>query len=95
MKPDDLLSGVDHALCQKCGISKPLVDFARNARGYTRKCRDCHAAYSRRRREQPGVQERERAQAFAYSTALRRLRDLHRDEFDLLYQEERERQGLT
>lgn len=34
------------------------------------------------------------AQAIARSTAIRRLQDLHRDDWDRIYGEERERVGL-
>ena len=54
-----------------------------------------HAAYQRRRRaEHPDLYEREKAVNRAINRAHRRLARLHRDDYIVLVNEEREREGL-
>jgi len=58
-------------------------------------CRDGHADYMRAWRGRNGHSaKRDVAQNRAYRTAERRLREAHREEFERLYRDERERAGL-
>jgi hypothetical protein len=59
-------------------------------------CRAANAAYGRNyRRNHPEARANSAAQVGAYGRALARLRELHRDEFEQLYANERRQGGAS
>lgn len=59
-------------------------------------CQQGNAAYMRHyRRSHPEVRAADRAQTDSYNAALIRLRDLHRDDFDRIYEAEKAKRGLV
>lgn len=85
---------VTEKFCPACRRTLPADAFTRapsRRDGLTSKCKPCYRAYIRewrRAKSSPAVQ-REAASRQAYSRALGRLRDLHRDEFEALLEQER------
>jgi len=85
--------------CARCELTKPSEAFG--PRAHTRDrlqswCKDCGSQYQRdRRSSDEAVAVRDRAQVAAYRAAETALRKRHRDEFDALYDAERQKRGLT
>lgn len=77
--------------CTQCGEVKHLADFPPNRYrrdGRQSYCRDCLRLQARERRLDPAQRLKDGNQAAAYRRALARLRELHRDDFARLYDEE-------
>lgn len=79
--------------CTRCRTPQPLAEFhADRTRGdgLDPTCRTCRRVHRKRR----GDTTRELRQSRAYNRATRALRERHRHEFDVLYAEQRRREGL-
>lgn len=91
--------------CRNCGEEKPSEEFYAWRPGW---CKTC-AAYARKKAREKNPEqyreyqrravlknpERHRKRNRAYVDALRELRDLHKEEFDVIYHENMERAGLV